>query len=315
MKQIHLTLEIPLSLAGQRLDQALAQLLPDYSRSRIQQWLEQQMILVNGKTCQAKMRLLGKEKIILDAHLPEQNETWQAEAIKLDCLYEDEAILVVNKPAGMVVHPAAGNPAGTLLNALIHHHPELGSLPRAGIVHRLDKDTSGLLVVAKTLEAHTHLIKQLQARTVKRQYEAVVMGNLITPGTIDAPIGRHSQDRKRMAVISQGKPAITHYSVIQNFTDFTHLLVNLETGRTHQIRVHMTYIKHPLLGDPVYGKRQKPSKAALPVLAQVSQYFNRQALHARRLGLIHPSTQHYMEWQAELPTDMQKLLLDLQHFT
>lgn len=314
MKRIQHNLIIPISLAGQRLDNALAQLLPDYSRSKIQQWLEQQMILVNGQPSRAKVKVLGNENITINAELPPLNNEWLPEEIALTIVYEDADILVINKPAGLVVHPAAGNYAGTLLNALLHHCPELGLLPRAGIVHRLDKETSGLLVVAKTLEAHTQLIKQLQARTVKRQYETFVLGTLTTHGTIDAPIARHSVDRKRMAVTSQGKPAITHYKVLKNFSDITHLQINLETGRTHQIRVHMAYIKHPLLGDPVYGKRIKPSKLAKPIIDKISEYFKRQALHAKRLGLIHPTTQCYMEWQAELPPDMQRVLTDLQKY-
>ncbi|MDF2867483.1 MAG: pseudouridine synthase [Gammaproteobacteria bacterium] len=311
MKQIQLNLVIPAPLAGQRLDQALAHLLPEYSRSRIQQWLEQQMILVNGQPAKSRAKVLGNEKIVVNASLIETNPEWQPEEIGLSIVYEDADILVINKPAGLVVHPAAGNYTGTLLNALLHHLPELVALPRAGIVHRLDKETSGLLVVAKTLEAHTHLVKQLQARTVKRQYEALVVGNLITSGTIDAPIGRHSLDRKRMAVVTQGKPAITHYTVLQNFSGFTHLQVNLETGRTHQIRVHMTHLKHPLIGDPVYGKRQKLTKAVPHELKETVSGFKRQALHARRLGLLHPSNGIYMEWEAPLPTDMIKLIEQL----
>lgn len=314
MKQIQLNLVIPRSLAGQRLDQALTQLLPEYSRSRIQQWLEQEMILVNGQLAKSRAKVLGNEKITITASISEQNDQWQAEAIALKIVYEDADILVLNKPAGLVVHPAAGNHTGTLLNALLHHLPELAFLPRAGIVHRLDKDTSGLLVVAKTLEAHTQLIKQLQARTVKRQYEALVMGNVTTSGTIDAPIGRHSIDRKRMAVVTQGKPAITHYRVLQNFTEFSHLQINLETGRTHQIRVHMTHIKHPLIGDPIYGKRQKLAKSLPHELVEKISEFKRQALHARRLGLLHPSQGIYMEWEAPLPSDMIGLLEQLNFY-
>lgn len=314
MKQIQLNLVIPQFLAGLRLDQALAQLLPEHSRSRIQQWLEQEMILVNGQLAKSRTKVLGNEKIAIAATVSEQNDQWHAEAIALKIVYEDADILVLNKPAGLVVHPAAGNYTGTLLNALLHHLPELAFLPRAGIVHRLDKDTSGLLVVAKTLEAHTQLIKQLQARTVKRQYQALVVGSLNTSGTIDAPIGRHSLDRKRMAVMTQGKPAITHYHVLQNFPEFTHLQINLETGRTHQIRVHMTHIKHPLIGDPVYGKRLKLANSVPDELAEKINAFKRQALHAGRLGLLHPRQAIYMEWEAPLPSDMIGLLDQLNFY-
>lgn len=311
MKQIQLNLIIPPSLAGQRLDQALAQLLPDYSRSRIQTWIEQQMVTINGSFYKSRDKVFGNEQVAVNATLSDVNEQWVAQAIGLDIIYEDEHILVISKPAGLVVHPAAGNYEGTLLNALLHHLPTLATLPRAGIVHRLDKDTSGLLVIAKSLEAHADLIKQLQARTVKREYEAIVIGELLAGGAINEPIGRHPVDRKRMAVVRTGKPAISHYKILQKFTGFTHVQVNLETGRTHQIRVHMAYIKHPLLGDPVYGKTVKLVKSIPPALSKVITEFNRQALHARRLGLIHPITKQQMEWSAPLPHDMLNLLTEL----
>lgn len=308
MKQIKLNLSIPSNFAGQRCDQAIAKLLPDYSRSRIQQWFQQNMILINGIVCKPRTKVLGNEQVVIDAHLPASTAEWQAEAIALTIIYEDHDILVINKPAGLVVHPGAGNYDGTLLNALLHHLPTLASLPRAGIVHRLDKDTSGLLVIAKTLEAHTQLVKQLQARTVKRQYIAIVIGKLPLAGTVDAPIGRHTIDRKRMAVVSRGKVAITHYKVMQTFTDFSLVEVSLETGRTHQIRVHMAFIKHPLVADPIYAKKVKLPKNMSAQVEEAIKKLNRQALHAKRLGLIHPATQKYMEWTIALPNDMQELL-------
>jgi 23S rRNA pseudouridine1911/1915/1917 synthase len=312
MKQIQLNFIVPATLAGKRLDQALAHLLPDYSRSRIQTWIANEMVKVNGLSLRAKDKLLGYEQIAIEAYADKMPETWQAEAIDLNIIYEDSHILVVNKPAGLVVHPAVGNYQGTLLNALLHHVPTLADLPRAGIVHRLDKETSGLLVVAKTLLAHTDLVRQLQARTVKRQYEAIALGQVLNANTIAEPIGRHPKDRKRMAVVNSGKPAVTHYRVLQNFQHYSHLQVNLETGRTHQIRVHFAHIKHALVGDPVYGKEIKPAKNLSPRLQQVLGTFKRQALHARRLGLIHPDSLLPVEWEAPLPVDMQDLLQALQ---
>jgi len=237
-----------------------------------------------------------------------QETTFEPEPIPLDIVYEDEALLVINKPAGLVVHPAVGNWKGTLLNALLHHVPALAQIPRAGIVHRLDKGTTGLLVVAKTLEAQTSLVEQLQARSFTREYDAVVNGVLTGGGKVDAPIGRHPVDRKRMAVVRNGKPAVTHYRVAERFRAHTHIKVQLETGRTHQIRVHMAHQRFPLIGDPVYGGRLRLPPESGEVLIQMLRGFSRQALHASRLGLVHPQTGEYMEWQAAIPEDIEQLL-------
>ena len=301
---------IPEACAGMRLDQALAGLLPAYSRSRLQQWIKAGQVEVNGKAVRPRMLVLGGERIRVA--LPQEPVTVdQAQAIPLDIRYEDADLLVINKPAGLVVHPAAGNPDGTLVNALLHHAPELAALPRAGLVHRLDKDTSGLLVVARSLRAHTALVKQLQARTLEREYLAVVHGVLTAGGRIEAPIGRHPVDRQRMAVTAAGKPAVTHYRVIRRFRAHTHLWIKLETGRTHQIRVHLAHIRYPLVGDPVYGgRRHLPAGLTDRCLAML-QGLQRQALHASRLGLMHPGSGARLAWQAELPTDMMELLSTL----
>lgn len=290
-----------------RLDQALACLLTDYSRTRLQQWLKAGYIQVDGRTPRPRERISGGE--VISAVLPRQEQTPdRAQAIPLDIVYEDTDILVINKPAGLVVHPAAGNPDGTLLNGLLHHTPELAELPRAGLVHRLDKETSGILVVARSLRAHTSLVAQLQARTLKREYQAVATGVMAAGGSVDAPIGRHPVDRKRMAVVARGKPALTHYRILQRFRAHTHLKIQLETGRTHQIRVHMAHIRHPLLGDPVYGGRLRLAAAASERCIAVLSGFQRQALHATRLSLIHPGSGERLQWQAELPADMVELL-------
>lgn len=314
---VQLAATIPDELAGKRLDQALAQLFPEHSRSRLQQWLKDNQITIDGKCLKAKDKVWGGEQIAINAALPSAELPWQAQAIALDITYEDEALLVINKPAGIVVHPAAGNWEGTLVNALLHHIPELANLPRAGLIHRLDKDTSGLLVIAKTLTAHTALTKQLQARTVKREYAALVCGQIIAGGTIDAPIGRHSRQRKQMAVIETGKPAVTHYRVEERFRAHTLLKVNLETGRTHQIRVHMASIFHPVFGDMTYGGRLQLPKGASEELAAALRHFKRQALHARSLGLIHPVNNEYIEWTSSLPDDFLQLVTllrkDLHH--
>lgn len=295
---------IPNEYYGWRLDQALADLLPEYSRARLQQWIKSGQLRLNDQIVKPHARLLGGEWLSGECH-PEPVLTAKAQPLELDIVYQDEQLLVLNKPAGMVVHPAPGNPEGTLLNALLHHDPELVSLPRAGIVHRLDKDTSGLLVVARTLTAHKSLIEQLQARSVKRQYCAVVRGLLTTDGSVDAPIGRHPVDRKRMAVVPNGKPALTYYRIEQRYRSHTLLAVELASGRTHQIRVHMAHIRHPLLGDPVYGGRGRA--------AHLPQNFTRQALHAAKLGLVHPVAHETMLWQCPLPEDMQVLLNELQN--
>lgn len=284
-------------LSGCRLDQALAQMFPEYSRERLKSWVLSGSCQVNGVVLRPKDKIAGGEQVTINATI-EEAVTWQAENMPLDVVYADADLIIINKPVGMVVHPAAGNRSGTLVNALLNFAPELSQVPRAGIVHRLDKDTSGLLVVARNLAAHTSLIQQMQARTITRIYETVVRGVFLAGSTIDLPIGRHPRDRKRMAVVSDGKPAVTHYRVLTRFEKYTHLQVQLETGRTHQIRVHMAHVKHPIVGDRVYA-------------ARIQHNFPRQALHARRLTLMHPTTGEEMTWEAELPADMQQLLKDL----
>jgi len=280
-----------------RLDQALADMLPQYSRSRLQAWIVEGLITVAGESATPKQRVWGGDPVqVMPVEHPSEAAP-QAEDIGLNIVYEDDAILVIDKPAGLVVHPGSGNWSGTLMNALLHHAPQLQAVPRAGIVHRLDKETSGLLVVAKTLEAQTDLVRQLQARTVKRQYLAVVEGRVAqAEGRIEAPIGRHPTARVKMAVVSRGKPAVTHYKVVERFAQHTLVECQLETGRTHQIRVHMQSIGYPLVGDPAYGAKNK------------QRIFKRQALHAWRLGLLHPGTQQAMAWEAPLPSDFQALL-------
>lgn len=294
-------LEIPADLAGKRLDQALASLLPDYSRSRLQQWIEAGQVTLDGAAASVKQKVLGGETVVcIPENRPGESEHL-AEAIALDIVFEDASLLVINKPAGLVVHPGAGNWTGTVMNAVLHHCPEAPSLPRAGIVHRLDKDTSGLMVIAKTLAAHTALVRDLQARRVKRIYQAVALGSFSeASGTVAGNIGRHPTQRTRMALVANGKPAVTHWRVLEALPGATHIECRLETGRTHQIRVHMASLGHPLLGDPVYGPRKPPFALAAS--------FPRQALHAWRLGLTHPATGAAMDWEASLPAAMQALL-------
>ena len=307
-EHIELQAEVPESLRGSRLDQAAAQLFPDYSRARLQQWIKEGVLTLNGQTAKTRDKLIGGEHLVLLVEV-ENEERWEPEAIPLDIVFEDDTLLVVNKPAGLVVHPAAGHGSGTLLNAVLYHCPDLASVPRAGIVHRLDKDTSGLMVVAKTLAAQNHLVNQLQERTVHREYEAVCMGTMTGGGTVDAPMGRHPQQRKKMAVLNVGgKEAITHYRLLKRFKNYTHIRCMLETGRTHQIRVHMAHIKHPLIGDATYAGRPRIPKAASTELIDTLRGFGRQALHARRLELIHPVTEELVGWEVDLPEDMQNLL-------
>ncbi len=303
----HRQLTVADDLAGVRLDQALAQAWPEFSRSRISQWIKQGRVRVDGEVRRPKDKLLGGEQVVLEVELEAQLE-FQAEPLPLDILFEDEDLLVLNKPPGLVVHPAAGNWQGTLLNGLLHHEPNLDKLPRAGIVHRLDKDTSGLLVVAKSLRAHTSLVAQLQARSVKRQYLAVVYGLPVAGGSVDAPIGRHPTQRTRMAVSLNGKEAITHYRVQERFLAHSLLQVNLETGRTHQIRVHLAHIKMPILGDPVYAGRLRLPAGASQRLIEGLRGFKRQALHAEHLRLLHPATEEPMEWRADIAPDMARLI-------
>jgi len=301
----------PAEVAGLRLDQALARLLPQYSRARIQQWIEEERVLVEGRVPRQRDKLRGGERIEIRVSREPAGE-WQAQAIPLNVVYEDSDILVIDKPAGLVVHPGAGNPEGTLLNALLHYAPELAPLPRAGIVHRLDKETSGLLVVARTERARLDLIQQLKERSVTREYLALVQGIVIAGGTVDAPIGRHASVRTRMAVSGRGRPAVSHYRVEKKFRAHTLLRVKLESGRTHQIRVHMAHLKHPLVGDPVYSGRLQLPKGASPELVAALRGFKRQALHAARLGLVHPATGNNMAWESPLPQDMRGLLAVLE---
>ncbi|MGZ8190026.1 MAG: 23S rRNA pseudouridine(1911/1915/1917) synthase RluD [Methylococcaceae bacterium] len=299
--------EVPLEMAGMRLDQVLAELFADYSRSKLQTWVKSGRVQVNGIILKIKDKLEGGEQIILDAEA-EVVITAEAEKIPLDIIFEDESLLIVNKPAGLVVHPAVGNWHGTLLNALLNHDPNLETLPRGGIVHRIDKETSGLLMIAKTLQAHNSLTQQLQNRDITRQYLAITRGRMTAGGTVDEPIGRHPTDRKRYTVRESGKEAVTHYRVVQRFARHTLIQVKLETGRTHQIRVHMAYIRYPLLGDQVYGGRFQMPPNCSEQLEKELRSFKRQALHAAKLGLQHPVTDEYHEWEQPLPDDMNLLL-------
>ncbi len=305
-----MTEEVPFAMAGMRLDQVLAELFADYSRSKLQTWIKAGRVQVNGLTLKPRDKLEGGEVITLDAEA-EVVVTSEAEAIPLDIVFEDESILIVNKPAGLVVHPAVGNWNGTLLNALLNHDPNLETLPRAGIVHRLDKETSGLLMIAKTLQAHNSLTQQLQDRSITREYQAITRGRMTAGGTVDEPIGRHPTERKRYAVRENGKVAITHYRVGQRFTRHTLVQVKLETGRTHQIRVHMAHIRFPLLGDQVYGGRFQMPPDCSERLEKELRSFKRQALHAAKLGLQHPVTDEYLEWEQPMPDDMIRLLAAL----
>jgi 23S rRNA pseudouridine1911/1915/1917 synthase len=304
---LQMTLTIPPEQAGLRLDQALAALLPDYSRSRLKAWIESGEIRVDGAPWRPKDKVLGGESIELAATLPEDTRA-EAQPIPLVLVHEDRHLFVVDKPAGLVVHPGAGNPDSTLQNALLALDPGLASLPRAGIVHRLDKDTSGLLVVARTLPAHTALVRMLGEREVRREYEAICRGVMTAGGTVDAPIDRHPTDRVRMAVREGGREAVTHYRVIRRFRAHTHVRVQLETGRTHQIRVHLAHAGYPIVGDKVYGGRLLLPKGATESLRDALREFPRQALHAARLAFDHPVTGKPLECQSPLPTDMRELL-------
>jgi 23S rRNA pseudouridine1911/1915/1917 synthase len=301
--------EVPLAAAGRRFDQALAEMFPDYSRSRLSGWIKSGAVTLDGAQAPPRQLLRGGEQVRLQVEL-EAEVTCEPEAIALDIVYEDEHLLVLNKPAGLVVHPGAGNPAGTLLNALLHHDARLAELPRGGIVHRLDKDTSGLMVVAKTLPTCTALVDLLSRHEVERQYEAVVLGTMVSGGTVDEPIGRHMGDRLRQAVRDEedGKRAVTHYRMRERFRAHSLLQCQLETGRTHQIRVHMAHINHPLLGDPLYGGGLKLPKGASPELIAVLRGFRRQALHAERLSFVHPINREPVQFEAARPVDMESLI-------
>ena len=300
---------VPPDMRGLRLDQAAAQLFADFSRARLQQWIRDGKLRMNGGPAKGKDRLLGGETLTLSAEVDEQ-EHWNAQDIPLDIVHEDEALIVINKPVGLVVHPAAGNRSGTLLNGLLFHCPALAQVPRAGIVHRLDKDTSGLMVVAKTLSSHLALVDQLRDKTVTRIYQAIVHGLVTAGGTVNAPLGRHPVHRTKRAVshAADAREAVTHYRVMAKFRSHTLLQCMLETGRTHQIRVHMAHIGYPLVGDPLYGGRPRIPKGASPALIDCLENFRRQALHAWQLGLLHPDSGEAMHWQSDLPDDMQTLL-------
>ena len=289
---------LPLDAAGQRFDAALARALPQFSRSRLRAWIDAGRVMLDGRVAAPTKRLHGGERVVVNAELDPRELAFSPEAIALSIVGEDEALLVVDKPAGLVVHPGSGNWDGTLLNALLHHAPQLAGVPRAGIVHRLDKDTSGLMVVAKGLATHTALVRQLQSRSVTREYIALAAGDIAKGGTVDAPIGRHPTRRTTMAVVTTGKPARTHFEVLERFGVATLLRCRLETGRTHQIRVHLASLGHPLVGDPAYGR-----KGPIP--------FPRQALHAARLALVHPVTGRPCAWESPLPTDMLGLVTAL----
>ena len=304
---------IPDRLIGQRIDSAMAQMLPDYSRSKITTWVRSGGALINGKTFKPKEKILGGEIVTLNIKAEKTND-WKAEDIPLDIVFEDNDIIVVNKPVGLVTHPGAGNWTGTLANALLHYDPSLANLDRAGIVHRLDKNTSGLMVVARSELAQKNLVEQLQTHAVSREYSAIVYGHMISGGTVDEPIGRDPKDRIRQAVVEDGKDAVTHYRVIDRFAHHTHVKAILETGRTHQIRVHLSYIGHPLIADPMYGGKIRFPKKADDHLKNALKKFNRQALHAKKLTLTHPITFEQMSWKAPLPQDLQDLLKVLQEF-
>jgi 23S rRNA pseudouridine1911/1915/1917 synthase len=299
--------KVPPEHAGHRLDQSLADLLAEYSRTRIKQWIEAGEVRVDGAILRAKDKVLGGETVAIDAALPVV-ENITAEPIDLNVVHQDEHVLVVDKPAGLVVHPGAGNSAGTLQNALLHFDPQLAHLPRSGIVHRLDKDTSGLLVIARTLQAHTALVAAIEAREVKREYEAICLGVMTGGGTVDAPIDRHPVDRTRMSIRENGRPAVTHYRVLKRFRGHTHVRVQLETGRTHQIRVHMAHIRYPLVGDGVYGGRLLLPKGATEELRVALREFRRQALHAARLEFAHPISGESVVATSVPPADMKALL-------
>jgi len=311
-ERVELQANVPQEMHGSRLDQVAAQLFPQYSRSRLQEWIRTGAVSVDGQQCRPRDKVTQGANVQIDAVL-EAEVGWQGQDIALDIVHEDEAILVINKPAGLVVHPAAGHAEGTLVNALLAHAPELALLPRGGIVHRLDMETSGLLVVARTLPAHHHLVEQLQERTVKREYCALCIGAMTGGGTVDAPIGRHPRQRKKMAVIAMGgKPAITHYRLAQRFGHHTRITVNLETGRTHQIRVHMAHRNYPLIGDPLYGGRPRIPRGASDLLINTLRNFPRQALHARALGFIHPDSEEFVQFECPLPDDIRALIAVLE---
>ncbi|MDN7125068.1 23S rRNA pseudouridine(1911/1915/1917) synthase RluD [Pseudidiomarina terrestris] len=307
-EHIQLTGTVPASCNGKRLDQTLAELFPDYSRSRLKTWITEGCVVVDEKKVdKPRERVITGMVVEVNAEIVEE-QRFAAQPMPLNIVYEDDDILVINKPHGLVVHPGAGTPDGTLLNALLHHFPAIDQVPRAGIIHRLDKDTTGLMVVAKTIPAQTHLVAAMQEREITREYEAVCNGPMTAGGHVDEPIGRHPTKRTHMAVVATGKPAVTHYRVAERFRNHTHLRLRLETGRTHQIRVHMAHLRHPLVGDHTYGGRPRPPQNASPELLEFLRGFRRQALHAARLSLHHPISGEWMSWDAPTPKDFLELL-------
>lgn len=295
MLTINLSTIIPIEYAGKRLDQALAMLFPAYSRENLKQWILNGSCLINNQILAPKYKIKGGETVIITANLTVKNQEWLAQDLPLNIIYEDQDILVLNKPDNLVMHPGSGNWSGTLLNALLNYHPELKFIPRAGIVHRLDKNTSGIVIIAKTLPAYNNLIVQFKNRTIIKTYEAIIIGQLIAGGTLNAPIGRHPRQRLKMDITTTGKPAVTHYRVLKKFKNHTHVKLEIETGRTHQIRVHMNHINHPILGDRLYAPRIKHN-------------FPRTALHAKELRFKHPIDNRDLHFTLDLPKDLQDLL-------
>ena len=308
-----ITILIPERMIGERIDAAISEMLPDYSRSKITLWIKAGDALINEKTFKPKDRVTGNEVVYLSLNQKQSND-WVAEKIPLNIVYEDEDIIVINKQFGLVTHPGVGNWTGTLANALLYYDSSLSKLDRAGIVHRLDKNTSGLMVVAKNEKSQKYLVEQLQAHSIDREYSAIVYGHMIAGGTIDEPIGRDSKDRVKQSVSANGKEAVTHYRAIDRFKSHTHVKAILETGRTHQIRVHLSHAGYPLIGDPMYGGRVRFPKKANEVLKETLLNLKRQALHSKKLTLSHPISGKLMSWKAPLPKDMQSLLDVLKEF-
>ena len=304
---IKINIIIPDEMSGKRLDQALAELLPEHSRARLQGWIHDDYVQIDKKSMRPRDKVHGGEQVVIRAEIESQISA-SPEDIPLEIVFEDEHLIIINKPAGLIVHPGAGNPQHTLMNALLHHDQQLEQVPRAGIIHRLDKDTTGLLVIARTPQSHTFLVEHLQARKIHRQYVTIVTGIMTAGGTVDQAIGRHPKHRTKMAVVKNGRSAITHYRIIKKYRHHTQLQVNLETGRTHQIRVHMTWLHYPIVGDSVYGAKKQLVKGMDPDLARVITAFPRQALHACVIKLAHPQSNELMQWQAPIPEDMAELI-------
>ncbi len=308
---IKINIIIPDAMSGKRLDQALAELLPEHSRARLQGWIRDDYVQIDKKSMRPRDKVHGGEQVQIRAEIESQISA-APEDIPLEIVFEDEHLIIINKPAGLIVHPGAGNPQHTLMNALLHHDQQLEQVARAGIVHRLDKDTTGLLVVARTPQSHTYLANQLQARKIHREYVTIVSGIMTAGGTINQPIGRHRTHRTKMAVVKNGRPSTTHYRIIKKYKHHTQLQVNLETGRTHQIRVHLTWLHYPIIGDPVYGGKKQLVKGMDPNLANYITDFPRQAFHARAIQLHHPLSKEMMTWQAPIPEDMAELINTLE---